>query len=135
MKLLINPKAPKYVVEYPELYQNSGWDMDDSKCRFSVKHKVGDIIKCLIISNRHDDNSYIDKDSEISYFIGEVMGYYSVGYGIISIKIIYLKDKNNSFYKVGDYHSLHHGWVDNAENPKLLNDLKKIRGKEVFIFR
>ena len=75
MKLLINPKAPKYVVEHPELYQNSGWDMDDSKCRFSVKHKVG------------------------------------------------------------DYHSLHHGWVDNAENPKLLNDLKKIRGKEVFIFR
>lgn len=114
-----------------------GWDMDKTICRFKPKFDVGDTVKVLVISNEGTEKKYIDEYTKIEYMIGEVTGYYDVGYGITVLKPIYMKNELHGFYQFPSHHTLHRGWVEDLPYDKNLMEavIKDKRKYRAFVFR
>ena len=103
--MVLHPKTPQYIRDIldknPDLADRYGWDMDFNRCEFTPKFKVGEIIPCLVIGNDNNTNNYIDKESKVDYVMGEVVGYYTGGYGILVTKIIWQQKPLYKYYDVG----------------------------------
>ena len=138
--MLFNPKTPAHIrkamTENPSR-SGYGWDMDKGICNFEPRFNVGDKVKVLVISNERTNEKFINENTKIEYLVGEVTGYYDVGYGILVKKIIYQQNTLYGFYDIGGHHTLYHDWVEEKPyNKRLINQMNKIRHKQkVFVFR
>jgi hypothetical protein len=138
--MLFNPKTPAHIrkamTENPTR-SGYGWDMDKTICKFKPKYNVGDTVKILVVSNEHINEKYINENTKIEYLVGEVTGYYDVGYGITVFKKIFMKNELYGYYQFPSHHTLHRSWVEDYPFDKNLMEkvMKEIKKYKAFVFR
>ena len=139
--MVLNPNTPahirKAIEQKPESSNTWGWEMNKGICKFTPKYNVGEQVKILVIGNEGTEKKYVDENTKIEYMIGEVTGYYNVGYGITVLKPIYMRNELYGYYQFPSHHTLHRAWIEEYPYDKTIMEavMKQKTKYRAFVFR